>query len=39
MPSEKEKKMYHGWLDRWREIFYPVFVDELCKEDDEIDWD
>lgn len=37
--SEKDKRMYRGWLDRWRGIFDPRFVDELCKGDDEMDWD
>ncbi|XP_037432343.1 uncharacterized protein LOC119299188 [Triticum dicoccoides] len=34
-----DNKMYKGWLDRWRGLFDPRFVDEVCKEDAEKDWD
>lgn len=36
---QKEKRMYRGWLARWRRIFNPCFVEELCRGDDEVDWD
>lgn len=39
MLTSKERKMYRGWLARWRGLFDPQFVEELCKGDREMDYD
>ncbi|XP_037434415.1 uncharacterized protein LOC119301531 isoform X1 [Triticum dicoccoides] len=39
MLSEKERRMYKDWLDRWRVFFDPVFADELLNHEFDIDLD
>lgn len=36
MLSEKERKMCRKGLARWRGVFDPCFVEELCKPDNEL---
>ncbi|XP_044338623.1 uncharacterized protein [Triticum aestivum] len=36
---EKDNGIYKGWLDRFRGVFDPKFVEEVCRDDGETDWD
>lgn len=35
----KDDAIYDGWQDRFRGLFDPCFVDEICSDDGETDWD
>ncbi|KAF7067056.1 hypothetical protein CFC21_072975, partial [Triticum aestivum] len=38
MLCEKDNGIYRGWMDRFRGLFDPKFVDEVCRDDGETDW-